>query len=292
MQQGMSFSSRFLTGTAPTLIASLTLMFLSLICGWAQSISPAIQPIRLGRGWSGSFEGVWPASDSGELRQLYSSEQYETLGNTTLASTLDSVSRSAKAIYIEMASYIPEASWGRLSVGAQLVAEGEDDTPVDSSDRYDYALQKLMNGGGNIAIGIERPVYYTQTWEGGYLLINPRGTLYFDVPALNQTIYNPGMGFQLNLDVNWRAVSVGTETQMGNVVRLGAGGHLLYSAFNAKYSNKNQFDDLDNTLVMSGGVYAGVLFLDLWIVGNWSNRAALLEGRELGIRFSVTPVRF
>lgn len=232
----------------------------------------------------GSTLQILPASGKGDLQRLYGSRALNGLQSALISLPTDSLSTRAKSIYVELISIIPKSSVARFSLGTQLDISNLQDS---TATQRDVAFQKLLNSGGNISLSISRPLVYTEPYDGGFILLHPSITLFADIPALNEAAYNPGAGMRFNVDFDFRISSVDS----GNVLRFGGAVRTLYSTFNSKYRTENEIDELyNNTWVVSGGLYLGILFFDLRFSFNYSNKAEIFKDRNAMFSFSVIPV--
>ena len=109
-----------------------------------------------------SLKGFFPFRDSLGLQIVYDSQQINGLNMAGYSfPPADLTNAKAKLLYVDLVSFIPDNSWFRISLGTHLVqSDAKDDS---AKTQQDIALQKLLNGGGNVFLNISRPVYYWPT---------------------------------------------------------------------------------------------------------------------------------
>jgi len=239
-----------------------------------------------------SLKGFFPFRDSLAMQLLYDSQQLKGLNMAGYSFPPTDLSEDrAKLLYVDLVSFIPDNSWFRISLGTHLV---QSDSKADSAKtQQDIALQKLLNGGGNVFLNISRPIYYWRTNNyDGFLFSNLVLTGFADIEKLNQTVYNPGIGASISLDVDFRLWSWGTQRMDGNLVRFGLGGRALYYFANKKYNDENPIDESANNFwINTYSIYFGISFFDIVYQFNTSN-SSIFEGKERSLRISFQPVKY
>ncbi len=223
------------------------------------------------------------------------SNALKELQYTSISLSVDTI--NSNSIYVELLSFIPSASIGRFSFGSQL---SQSDIPRDThrvvqeDALQNIARQKLMNGGGSFSLSLSRPLLFLPFTEStrNYFIINAAATCYADIEKLNSTIYNPGLGTQLNLDFDLRLLSNKSEVMIGNFFRFGIRGRLMYNAFDAKYRTKNNIDyNVNNLAIYSISTYLGIGPIFVEFGTSSSNKSMYIGTRNL-LSISLQPVKF
>ena len=267
----------------------------------AQVLAPSLINVEKkakGRGEDaqGYKVGFFPFSKPGQLAEVYAGKRenskgvFNELQLTSLSLSLDSI--KANAIIVEVASFIPNSSLGRFSIGTQL--SQADISRSDSNRSYqNLAVQKMLNGGGNIVVNFLRPLFFNNNETGSRFCYSNLGVSVFaDTKRLNQDFYNSGVGAQLTADLDLRLFSNASTRMTGNLFRAGIRGRTLLNAFNVKYSESNEIDeDLRNAFFGSIGGYIGFFIFNIDYVYNFSN-TNVFAGRESMFRFSIQPIKF
>lgn len=245
--------------------------------------------------------GFLPFRGNSQLRDVFNgregdvSNALKELQFTSVSLSVDTV--NSNSIYVELLSFIPKASIGRISFGSQI---NQAEIPLDTMGMVqtdvlqNMARQKLMNGGGNFSLNFSRPLLYVpfSSSSQNFLVSNASITCYADVEKLNSTLYNPGLGTQLNLDFDLRLFSNKSEIMIGNYFRIGAKGRFMYNAFDSKYVSKYQIDrDLNNLafLTLSGYIGVGPFFIEY---GTTKSNKKIFSGVDQMFRISLQPVKF
>jgi len=285
----------------------LTLFFLQLITVMAQ-MQPSMlynakqfqEPTRGGTSYDLRY-GFIPFSGKSQLRDVFNgregdvSNALKELQYTSISLSIDTL--NSNSIYVELLSFIPSASIGRLSFGSQI---NQQEIPYDTNGIVNtnalqqMARQKLMNGGGNFSLNLSRPLLYIPFTETSqiFVLSNASVTCYADIGKFNSTLYNPGLGSQFNLDFDLRLFSNKSEIMIGNYFRIGAKGRFMYNAFDAKYIKKYNIKENLNNLAMfmvSGYVGIGPVFIEIGTTR--SNKSAFNSTGNM-LRFTLQPVKF
>jgi len=245
--------------------------------------------------------GFLPFRGKSQLCDVYNgregnvSNALKELQYTSISLSVDTI--NSNSIYVELLSFIPAASIGRFSFGSQL---SQSDIPKDTNKiiqedaLQNVARQKLMNGGGSFSLSLSRPLLFLPFSQSSrnYLITNASATCYADIEKLNSTIYNPGLGTQLNLDFDLRIFSNKSEVMIGNFFRMGIRGRIMYNAFDAKYRTKNNLDyNVNNLAIYSISAYLGIgpIFIEF---GTSSSNKSMYSGAKNLLRFSLQPVKF
>lgn len=289
------------------MIRSIVLICLTVICGASHSYSQLIvSPFSLSKeqenpgvirsqikAASGRDDfGFLPFTREKKLQKLYDSQLFNPTKLVSLSLVNQDSSESATS-YAEVLSYIPPSSVLRASLAIQLT----DSNPVDTSRGAENALlQKFLHGGGNIMIALRRPVYYDELYAGNFACASLVLTAFADVPALNKNIYNPGAGLQGSLDIDVRVLTAGTDTQDGNVFRLGVRCRAAANFVNEKYAETSDSTMGKQSSLLSLQPYIGFAFIDFEYTLNWfaikeSNGNTRNADNQL-LRFTVIPVKF
>ncbi len=245
--------------------------------------------------------GLLPFSGKSQLRDVFNgregdvSNALKELQYTSISLSVDTL--NSNSIYVELLSFIPSASIGRLSFGSQI---NQSEVPYDTNGLVqtdalqNIARQKLMNGGGNFSLNLSRPLLFVPFTESSqiYMLSNASVTCYADIGKFNSTLYNPGLGSQFNIDFDLRLFSNKSEIMIGNYFRIGAKGRFMYNAFDAKYLKKYNIDNNLNNLavfLVSGYIGIGPVFIELGTTR--SNKSAFNSTGNI-LRFTLQPVKF
>ena len=219
---------------------------------------------------------------------------FQELQTTSLA--LPNSNIKASALYVELLSYIPKSSFGRLSGGIQLTQADQEDSLERS--QQSIALQKLLNGGGNLNLNFSRPIYYKATKSGkGHTLLNFSSTMFLD-GVQNSKLATAGIGFIPNLDFDWRLFSnkksvKGNEArQIGNLIRAGVKGRTFVNLFNSKFEKENAVDkEMKNFAAVAIGGYLGLGPL-IWDFSFTADNKGILENRGWMLNFKFQPVKW
>lgn len=239
-----------------------------------------------------------PFRMKGDMIKVYDGEYDRSLKNSfnelqVSAFSFGFDSSQANSVFVEVASYVPNVSIGRLSLGVQVTrAELQDSL---NRNYQTLAMNKLMNGGGNFALTFSRPLIYLGNRTGSlFFTLGAALTAYTDASFMNSGKYNPGLGGQLGSDFDFRfSAPWGERTrQVGNIFRVGIKGRGLFNMFNVKFAERNLVDqELSTSLFGQVGAYIGLFMFNFDVLYNAST-AKVFEMDNLQFRFSVTPVKF
>ena len=230
-----------------------------------------------------------------ELQQVYDSDMFSTAKITNFSLPVDSGPTAANSMYVEIGSFIPNNSAIRVSLGSQLVQS--DITDSTSEDAYrSTAVNKLVNGGGNVVLGFSRLLAYKEFYNGGFFYMNPSVSTYFDVPSLNNKNWTDRAGAQFRLDYELRIIAAGTERQSGNLFRAGMKGYFIGNIFGLQYDNTetnvfNKFST-DNYAGISGGAYISFALFELDYYYNVGFTSDIFKGHNNTLNLSIIPVKF
>lgn len=230
-----------------------------------------------------------------ELQQIYDSDNFSTAKITNFSLPVDSGPTGSNSMYVEIASIIPNNSALRISLGSQLVQSDITDS-TDTENYRSMAINKLVNGGGNVVLGFSRLLAYKEFYNGGFFYMNPSVSTYFDVPSLNNTNWADRMGTQFRMDYELRLFGAGTERQAGNLVRAGMKGYFIGNLFGFKYdkSETNVFNKFstDNYAGVSGGAYISIALFELDYYYNVGFTSDIFKGHNSTLNLSIIPVKF
>ncbi|MCX7743984.1 MAG: hypothetical protein N2167_05395 [Flavobacteriales bacterium] len=239
-----------------------------------------------------------PFRKKGDMIKVFDGEYDRTLKNAFSELQVSAFSfgldtSQTNSVFVEVASYIPNVSVGRLSLGVQVTrAELQDSL---NRSYQTLAMNKLMNGGGNFALTFSRPLVYLGNRTGSlFFTLGAALTAYTDASFMNSGKYNPGLGGQLGSDFDFRfSAPWGARTrQVGNIFRVGIKGRGLFNMFNIKFAKQNQVDEeLSTSLFGQVGAYIGLFMFNFDVLYNGST-AKVFDMDNLQFRFSVTPVKF
>lgn len=239
-----------------------------------------------------------PFRKKGDMVKVYDGVYDRTLKNAFSELQVSAFSfgldtSQTNSVFVEVASFIPNVSVGRLSLGVQVTrAELQDSL---NRNYQTLAMSKLMNGGGNFALTFSRPLMYVGNRTGSlFFTWGAALSAYTDASFMNSGKYNPGLGGQLGSDFDFRfSAPWGAKTrQVGNIFRVGLKGRGLFNMFNVKFSKENQVDDeLSTSLFGQVGAYIGLFMFNFDVLYNGST-ASVFDMDNFQFRFSVTPVRF
>ena len=237
----------------------------------------------------------FPFRDFQELQQIYDSDKFSTAKITNFSLPVDSGPTGSNSMFVEIASFIPNNSALRISLGSQLVQSDINDS-TDSENYRSMAINKLVNGGGNVVLGFSRLLAYKEFYNGGFFYMNPSVSTYFDVPTLNSTSWGDRMGAQFRLDYELRLFGAGTERQAGNIVRAGMKGYFIGNIFGLQYdqSESNVFNKFstDNFAGISGGAYLSIALFELDYYYNVGFTSDIFKGHNSTLNLSIIPVKF
>lgn len=267
----------------------LCLLFTSNLCGTAQIVSPFSKPNTIQPLSSGEVKFGWfPFQKENELQNLYDKGVLSAPNSISLSSVLRD-SLNANSTFVEFLSLIPKKSYFKLGASLLLTAEEKDSS---NNNPQDVAMQKLINGGGNLSLNLSKPVYYNEFYKTNYFLANATLSGFADISAVNKKIYNPAAGLQFNLDCDFRIFSEGTSTQNGNIFRAGFKLGFTKNFFNVNYYEGN--DELRGLRNIAFGrieFYLGLAFLDIKYNSILSGES-LFESRKSILEVSIMPVKF
>lgn len=219
---------------------------------------------------------------------------FQELQTTSFA--LPNSNIKASALYVELLSFIPKSSFGRFSGAIQLTQADLQDSLKRS--QQSMALQKLLNGGGNLNINFSRPLYYKASRSGkGHTLLNFSSTMFLD-GMQNSKLSTAGLGFIPNLDFDWRLFSnkksmKGNEArQVGNLIRAGVKGRAFANVFNSKFEAENSVDkEMNNFAALAIGGYLGLGPL-IWDFSYTTDNKGLLQNQGWMFNFKFQPVKW
>ncbi len=219
---------------------------------------------------------------------------FQELQTTSLA--LPNSNIKASSLYVELLSFIPKSSFGRFSGAIQLTQADMQDSLKRS--QQSMALQKLLNGGGNLNINFSRPLYYKATKSGkGHTLLNFSSTMFLD-GMQNSKLSTAGIGFIPNVDFDWRLFSNkkslrGKDArQIGNFLRAGVKGRAFINLFNSKFERENAVDkQMNNFGALAIGGYLGLGPL-IWDFSYTADNKGLMEKQGWTFNFKFQPVKW
>lgn len=206
---------------------------------------------------------------------------------------------NAIGTYVDILSFLPKISVGRVALGLQVAySNGVGDTTANLEN---LSLQKIMNGGGSMILQFNRPLVFVPFYKSknGFLNLNVATNASFDVPKMDQKIYNPGFAFQPSVDFDLQLFantrdwifSRRESNQVGNFCKIGIRGRTLFNLFNARYSARNDVDRRTNNMILITGTgYISLGPAQLDIGASWDNKKLLPE--NFTIRLSMQPVQF
>jgi hypothetical protein len=259
----------------------------SLLCS-AQIISPYSKPNTIQPSDAEGVKFGWfPFQKENELQILYDRGALSAPNSISLSSVLrDSI--NANSSFVEFLSFIPKESYFKLGASLLLTSEEKD----SSNNPQDVALQKLVNGGGNLSLNLSKPIYYNEFYKSNYFLVNATLSGFADIGAVNKKIYNPSAGLQFNLDSDFRIFSEGTSSQNGNLFRSGFKLGFTKNFFNVNYyENSDELKGLRNVAFGRVEFYLGLAFLDIKYSHILSGEK-LFESRKSILEISIMPVKF
>lgn len=286
-----------------TCALALLALFTSTMVVWGQSTTPSIISFHTGVQQKTEAETFALSSDTSPfpswLFPFWTGLAKAMDANGTIFGELSEVSirpsidtSKTASVYVELASIIPW-NYFRIGLGTNITQSSLSDS---TKTPRDIAFQTLMNGGGNLVLNISRPIVYVEgigSGAKGFLLANLEIIGYADIKELYQTTYNPGWGALVNLSIDFRQVNTSwSERQQGNGFRCGLNTRGQYTAFNEKYTTKNNLDKaFDNLGTASVGVYIGLAMFNIQYSYNFYTKTDnFFNDKKHLLRVEAVPV--
>lgn len=241
-------------------------------------------------GTSNEF-GFWPFSGKNRLQVLYdSSSAFNALERFAFTSLINT-SGNNPTTFVEVASFVDPGSAFKVDLSVQLTDTEANDT---TNSPQNVAIQKLMSEGGNISLGINRPIYYNQAWSGNYFLTEFGVNAFFDLPFVNKKVYNPSLGAQLRLSGDIRLYTNSGENKRisGKLFRAGVEYGAVWNVFNSEYQKNSELPELPGSVgFITIEPYVGLLFFNIKYTGIISSND-IFNGKKSIIEVGIVPIKF
>lgn len=239
-------------------------------------------------GVGGGGFGFLPFLGEGELRTFYDSSSVVNAVNKVSFLNLISTEGDNPTTFVEILSYIDAKSRFKAFLNVQLTDTEAADT---TNTTQNVAVQKLLTSGGNISLGLNRPIYYEEFWTGNYFLVDVSANMYFDIPHVNKKVYSPGLGSQIKISGDFRLLT-DSENSMGKIFRLGCDWSFVWNAFNEEYNDEPDLPDLPSSLTFATfEPYVGFLFFNLKYSIILSNNT-IFDEKNRFLEVSIVPIKF
>jgi len=248
------------------------------------AMEAAGQPV-IGTG-SGGF-GFLPFKGEDELKTFYdSSAVFNTINKVSFFNLLDTDGDNLTS-FVEVLSYVDTKSKFKANLSVQLTDTEKSDT---TSTTENIAVQKLLTSGGNIAVGLNRPIYYNEFWSGNFFLVDAGLNAYFDLPYVNKRVYNPGMGSQFRIAGDFRIFT--DENNKGKFFRFGTEYSFVQNLFNSAYDTNANLPEIPSSVgFVTLEPYIGLFFIDIKYSFIFSGNE-IFDDKKRFVEVSIVPLKF
>jgi len=238
-------------------------------------------------GTGGEGYGFFPFLGENELKTFYdSSAVFNTIDKVSFFNLLNTEGDNLTS-FVEVLSYVDSKSKFKANLSVQLTDTEQSDT---SNTAQNVAIQKLLTSGGNIAIGINRPIYYNEFWNGNFFLVDAGLNAYFDLPYVNRRVYNPGVGSQFRIAGDFRILT--DSENKGKFFRLGTEYSFVQNLFNSSYETNTDIPEIPSSIgFITFEPYIGLFFIDLKYSFIFSNNS-IFNDKKRFVEVSIVPLKF
>ena len=231
--------------------------------------------------------GFFPFNEVNELKIFYdSSSLINSLDKISFLNLVNTEGNNMTS-FVEVLSYVDDNSRFKANLNVQLTDTERSDT-INSNKNI--AIQKLLTSGGNISIGVNRPIYYNEFCKGSMILADLSIKGYFDLPYVNRRVYNPSVGSQISLAGDFRIVT--DSKNRGKIFRLGMEYSLVQSLFNSAYQENTDLLIIPSSVgFITVEPYIGLFFFDIKWSFIFSNNS-LFDNKKSFVEVSIIPLKF
>lgn len=228
--------------------------------------------------------GWFPFNDEDKLKLFYdSSEVVKAVDRVSFQSLINSEIEPSS--YVDLITFVDSRSLLRADISFQVTSNELQDSVMTAEA---IATNKLLEEGGNIALGVNRPIYYNQFGKDTllYFLADLSVNVYTDVP-INDQVFNPRLGGLVKLSGDLRGYNSPKSNFRAGVQYSGA-----YSFFNSEYTENSETVQLPSrvgyiTLEPYIGIGPFEIKYTLIISGN-----EIFDGNKSSIELTMVPLKF